>query len=992
MTTIFDSFPDITDAERASEFLYECLAQNVSTASNYSLDLCLTSLSIEPHILGTLRAAHGTRDWERIKGLCGMIFQCFYWRITSISLMEAPVYFRRNAWRFNPRLGEFNKDISCINVTDIVDGKLKRSMYVPEEGEEEQKGTDSTAEMISFIRNLQIPLGTREDIPLVILHKLGRFQDDPLLRERLDGIFSPSHHTFLVNTSGSGKTKLLFEGLCQCWGFYFTFAMDGSYLGPNDLAHIPTNLNWTPKWTEYLPPSSDPQYASLLQANLQLVHDAFCGALLARLFVFKLFLEACSKEGFCQDHRQRWLEAQLLPGDLLNLGDPFNMLQLDVHNAQVDGSVIDEAIAQTLEEIQEIWDMPSEEFLYIALDEANVPSREYLHAFADEHGEYPLLKAVIRSWQRRLGHLPVRFVVAGTVIPQEHFQSATGEWDNWLWSSDTGSFNNPESQRRYASQFLPPEFEASEDGQVLMRQMWHWLRGRHRYTASYLTLLLANRFESPLYLLKGFIQRLAKYALLEHVEYGGEDADRYLNWVSALGSNGLERGPISRIEMHRAVITYLATSKGCLDCETKDRALVTQDYGYFVDTECRRIALDEPLTIIYGAGWLKNSEHSAATTMFKTFDSKYPTPLRPSHFALFLALSFASNFDGFSNILGAFKIYGGPLFTALAAKLVVFSKNAEGRLEPADVHFSEHSPKRLVLEAGGAEDMLSWFKHERDEPFCLLQSSPGSSATLAFCLELQDGQCFWVFVHVPEDFTGEDSPSFAEDIQRASPTSLFDAQPEIISLLAELSNLSPDVGPLGVLRVSGSFRVEKASEDSIPSEHQPAAILNITSLEEAGKRISQDMLMRRLTRIFSDDTSNRPLRREQPQQLEASLPSRKGARRKRSVAGSTSTTRVSTRLKSKGQAVNAASGSGSAGPTDSKKRRRNNASSSAPTRRPDIGGSGPGTSNTKATARRRLNKITAVATGHATPGVPSPEPSENTSRYNLRKRTHLPRS
>ncbi|KAF5378626.1 hypothetical protein D9757_009565 [Collybiopsis confluens] len=850
--------------------------------------------------------------------------------------------------------------------------------------------------MDSFIRNLQIPLGTREDIPLVILHKLGSFQYDPLLRERLDGIFSPGHHTFLVNTSGSGKTKLLFEGLCQRWGFYFTFARDGSRLGPHDLAHIAgtIHMNLRLTWTQYLPPPSDPQYASLLQANLQMVHNAFGGALLARLFVFKLFLEACSKEGFCQDHRQRWLEAQLLPQDLSDQGDPFNMLQLDVRNAQVDGSVIDEAIAQMLEEIQEIWDMPSGEFLYIALDEANVPSREYLRAFADEHGEYPLLKAVIRSWQRRLGHLPVRFVVAGTVIPQEYFPSASGEWDDWRWSSDTDSFDNPESQRRYVSQFLPPEFKASEDAQVLMRRMWSWLRGRHRYTASFLTLLLANRFENSLYLLRQYIATITKYAPTDHVEHVSEEVrqevERSISWFSEFGSKGLDEGPISRIEMHRAVVTYLAASRGCPDCETKDRALVTQDYGYFVDTECRRIALDEPLMVIYGAGWLKNSSHPAATTMFKTFDSQHPTALRPSHFALFLALSFASNFDGFSNISDAFKVFGGPVLSALAAKLVLFSKNAEGRPEPTDVHFSEHSPKRLVSEAGGAEDMLSWFKHERDEPFCLFQSSPGSSATLAFCLEFQDGQCFWVFVHVPGHFTCEDSPSFAEDIQHASPASLFDEQPEILSLLVELPHLSPDVGPLGVLRVSGSFRVEKASEDSIPSEHQPAAILNIISLEEAGKRISQDMLMRRLARIFSDDTGD-SLRDRQPRQLDSSSPSRKSGRRKRSAAGSTSTTRVSTRLKSKSETVNAASGSGSPGPPESKKRRRNNASSSAQTRKPDTGGSRPGTSNTKITAGRRLNKITAVATGHASPGVPPSEPPENASRYNLRKRIRLPR-
>ncbi|KAF5354436.1 hypothetical protein D9757_014724 [Collybiopsis confluens] len=197
----------------------------------------------------------------------------------------------------------------------------------------------------------------------------------------------------ILNTSGSGKTKLLFEGLCQHWGFYFTFAMDGSRLGPHDLAHIPRSIhmNWKLKWTQSLPPF------------ITFSAEHYWPACLS----FKLFLEACIKEGFCHHYRQRWLEAQLFPDELANLKDPFKMLQIDVHKARVDGSVIDEAMAQMLEEIQEIW---------------------------------------------------------GYAIGR----SATGEWDDWRWSSDTDSFDNPESQRRHVSQFLPPEFQASEDGQVLM--------------------------------------------------------------------------------------------------------------------------------------------------------------------------------------------------------------------------------------------------------------------------------------------------------------------------------------------------------------------------------------------------------------------------------------------------------------------------------------------------------------------------------------------
>ncbi|KAF5369681.1 hypothetical protein D9757_014735 [Collybiopsis confluens] len=177
--------------------------------------------------------------------------------------------------------------------------------------------------------------------------------------------------------------------------------------------------------------------------------------------------------------------------------------------------------------------------------------------------------------------------------------------------------------------------------------------------------------------------------------------------------------------------------------------------------------------------------------------------------------------------------------------------------------------------------------------------------------------------------------------------------PKLYQYLQNSQNLSPDVGPLGILRVSGSLRVDKASEDSIPSGHQPAAILDITSLEEAGKRISQDILMRRLARILSDDTGDPPLRHRQLRQLESVLPSRKGGR--------PHGLRLTLEFRQ--------------GPPESKKRRRNNASSSSHTRKPDTGGSGPGTSDTKATVRRRLNKITALATGQASPAVPPPEPS-----------------
>lgn len=281
-----------------------------------------------------------------------------------------------------------------------------------------------------------------------------------------------------MNTSGSGKTRLLFEGLCLHWGLYFTCAVDSSSLGSSDIDSVLQRVEKQRGWTTYLPSPSDPSYASSLEANIRLVDKISSEALLERLLMFKMYLEVCSQDGYRHDHRQRWLESQIFTKNLMPSFDPFTILNSEINYARMNETILDEAIMHTLEDIQSIWNMPPGEFFYIALDEANVGSRMYENSFSDEFGDYPILKEIIRSWQRRMGHLPVKFVVAGTVIPQEHFQSATGEWDDFNWSSATGSFDNPETHRDYVSQFMPPEVKVSVMGQSLIDRMWQWLQGR----------------------------------------------------------------------------------------------------------------------------------------------------------------------------------------------------------------------------------------------------------------------------------------------------------------------------------------------------------------------------------------------------------------------------------------------------------------------------------------------------------------------------------
>lgn len=227
--------------------------------------------------------------------------------------------------------------------------------------------------------------------------------------------------------------------------------------------------------------------------------------------------------------------------------------------------------------------------------------------------------------------------------------------------------------------------------------------------------------------------------------------------------------------MHCAVITFLTTSQGSANCSSQDRALVSEDYGRFLDTGCTQTALDEPLSVIYGAEWFKRKETERDYTVsrFEAFHYDYGIEIRPVHFSLALALSFASFFDGLSNLSDAFTLFGlpQPLLKA-KAKLVTFTE-VDGQLQANDAHLSADIPVQLVFLATTSEDALSWFKHERDEPFCVLVSSSSPGVTVVFCLQLSDERSFWVSIRVPSTFLVRESPDFAQDIEDIDPNEYF---------------------------------------------------------------------------------------------------------------------------------------------------------------------------------------------------------------------------
>ncbi|KAK6971488.1 hypothetical protein R3P38DRAFT_3298016 [Favolaschia claudopus] len=217
-------------------------------------------------------------------------------------------------------------------------------------------------------------------LPVMSLHDLGGFIHDPILSSRFDELFARGKKTVLVNTSGSGKTRLMFEGLCRHWGLYFTvFNYGARDLGSNDIANVIDRLEFTLQDV-----SSSTEGSRHLEQNHALAEGLIARTLLARLLIFRMFLEIASEGGLTEEHKKRWLMLQLFPS--LKLGcDIFGYLASSLGNFNPG-----KEIAVTQAKIQELLDHDSH--LFFVLDEAQQAARKFCGAFDAEPGKrHPLL-------------------------------------------------------------------------------------------------------------------------------------------------------------------------------------------------------------------------------------------------------------------------------------------------------------------------------------------------------------------------------------------------------------------------------------------------------------------------------------------------------------------------------------------------------------------------------------------------------------------------
>ncbi|KAG6855357.1 hypothetical protein H0H87_004421 [Tephrocybe sp. NHM501043] len=219
----------------------------------------------------------------------------------------------------------------------------------------------------------------------------------------------------------------------------------------------------------------------MLARNRELSNHKLSAVLLAHLLVFKEFLTvAHAQNGTVSEvQKRRWLLAQVSTA-LIHWRDPYRELSSFIYGMSL--NAIEEQLTSTLSAIKLLLpDAVARDGFFIAIDEANFAMRELWSSLPGDTGPFPMLKEILCAWKEKLAlftDFPVTFVVAGIEIPQATFPPSSPEWSAWKWTSDTGSFDEPEAQKRYILPFISPSIMKLATGEALVRRIWDWCRPR----------------------------------------------------------------------------------------------------------------------------------------------------------------------------------------------------------------------------------------------------------------------------------------------------------------------------------------------------------------------------------------------------------------------------------------------------------------------------------------------------------------------------------
>ncbi|KAJ6617059.1 hypothetical protein B0H10DRAFT_1337599 [Mycena sp. CBHHK59/15] len=766
--------PDLEDISTASNALVIVVQTFVDdklcpSESLYTdVEACSSLLSRRPDFHSALKRAHAEGNYMSIQHDRELIYDRELCLICKPALIKA----RKKTDQLDSYLETLRPGLAQFIDSDPI------TFWTPRR-ELSDSGT------INHLTELKIPKINNE--PSLLLHNLGSFAENETLKSRVADVFRRGKDTFLVNTSGTGKTRLAFEGLFRNWGLYFPLAQDTNYLGPRDIGHAcTTSLYMYDGFEIGLRRTGSSLVSSSLDHNIQVVKASYGRILLGRLLLFHMFSELIHAVGISEEHKRLWLLLQLmpqLPGD-----SSWDIIaDLTIYMGDLDGDYIHDRVALLFSKLRKLYG--ADFHLFYVIDEAQVISNLYTDDLRHEEKPYPLLREVIRGWKTYSQPHEYSFVSVGTDIPKEGFETAPNS-DSMHWTSNTGAFDDEAVQQHHLLRYIPPSYAVSPAGQLLLKRIWRWCRGRHRGTDALIKALLLNGFKHPHLILNIYIEKATKYwpkDAEEHVALEGDDCNRRDVDILALNPGFFTRSALLLSTVQQVLFSYLVTGHAPPAFSEDLTPLVSAGYGRFVDNRLSQVVMDEPLFIISAAQWLceepedfldpvDNMVVYPAHNWF-TVLSSHP-PLTSNSFANLLAFYIAEAFDKGHKLSKVFSFAHKPIpaWANQKAGLVALEQNARDSDGASDGPFSSN-PIAFIPNSLG--DIISWLDEKAGPAFCL-PFTPNPD--LLFVLKLADGSLVRVILHAAASDSVLEGTKLKKIITRLELKNMFldeDAAPDI---------------------------------------------------------------------------------------------------------------------------------------------------------------------------------------------------------------------
>ncbi|KAG6808850.1 hypothetical protein H0H92_002577 [Tricholoma furcatifolium] len=602
-------------------------------------------------------------------------------------------------------------------------------------------------DVLRHCESLQVPI--IDDKPSLLLHRLGENNSFAL-----EGV--------LFNTSGAGKTRLVLEGLCAEWGFYFTCSNEISECGSADLRWVLDGSCNGYLRILGITVLNDKNPTNEMK-NKNHADRCFLAVLCARLLVFKCLL-AVYKEGGCDitpaKLRRIWLFAQL---DTKLLGRPERpdlFLELTTLLCYVPTSTALLSIVKRIAKdcVTFIGTISSAQILYLVIDEAQVAVLAHSNSFLSDENEYrPALRAMLRTWNWQGSN--INHILTGTSMNMAKMTGAISSTFGKTRHDDTikatGSFIESDDQIvRYLNYYLPPSYLKTESGQELVSRAQYWLFGRQVFQQlrnRYVQYLIQKNFRCYHKFLTSYIRDITAFTPTDAEYWEGLEDPTCEPGSAAVMSLDFSRakGAETRLidEVERLVNLRLIT--GCMEFEKATDTLINIKL-----VECgfarypggqARSRFDEPLAYLAADDWIAG--HRSRHKFF--FSRLQNNTGRGNGFERYTAFCISHIFQNSTLLSDYFKfsdINKGKLLSGRTAKLVSCWIDSSKTFRVAPVVFpfentsnsSRSSPSKMLgFDSKDPIDDLKWLRFEHNAPFLFPHNNFGPD--LMFRLQLEGG-------------------------------------------------------------------------------------------------------------------------------------------------------------------------------------------------------------------------------------------------------------